>query len=138
MNRTLKHLSLACTLSLFCSYNSNAADLQKGTGETDGYKLVWQDLFDNGSLDTAAWNVEVRNDGCGNNELQYYTTENVTVAPDSLGNGCLIITAKMEEYGGLDFTSGRITSQGKVSFCHGKIEASIKLPKTANGLWPAF
>lgn len=137
MNQSFNHILSFCSLLFLCS-SSNAAELQKGTGETDGYRIVWQDLFDHGELDSSAWNIEVRNDGCGNNELQYYTTENVTVAPDSLGNGCLIITAKMEEYGGLDFTSGRITSQGKVSFCHGKIEASIKLPKTANGLWPAF
>ena len=35
-------------------------------------------------------------------------------------------------------TSGRITTQNKVYFTHGKIEASIKFPHTANGLWPAF
>ncbi|MDR1182902.1 MAG: family 16 glycosylhydrolase, partial [Bacteroidales bacterium] len=35
-------------------------------------------------------------------------------------------------------TSGRVNTNGKFSFKYGKIEASIKLPKTANGLWPAF
>jgi beta-glucanase (GH16 family) len=35
-------------------------------------------------------------------------------------------------------TSGRINTNGKFSFKYGKIEASIKLPETANGLWPAF
>lgn len=111
---------------------------QKGTGEKDGYYLVWQDLFDNNSLDGNVWNVEVRDDGGGNNELQYYTKENVTVGKDNNGNGCLIITAKRQNYGSKNFTSGRLTTQGRMRFCHGKIEASIKLPKTANGLWPAF
>ena len=69
---------------------------QKGTGEKDGYHLVWQDLFDQGYLDNEAWNVEVRNDGGGNNELQYYIRENVTVGNDDKGNGCLNITAKKQ------------------------------------------
>ncbi|MCQ2194122.1 MAG: glycoside hydrolase family 16 protein [Paludibacteraceae bacterium] len=111
---------------------------QKGTGEKDGYHLVWQDLFDNNMLDNEAWNVEVRNDGGGNNELQYYIKENVSVGNDGQGNGCLIITAKRQNYGNKNFTSGRLTTQNKVRFCHGKLEASIRLPKTANGLWPAF
>lgn len=34
--------------------------------------------------------------------------------------------------------SGRINTEGKFSFQYGTIEARIKLPKTANGLWPAF
>lgn len=111
---------------------------QNGTGETNGYHLIWQDLFDEGHLDTNVWNVEVRDDGGGNNELQYYIKDNVSVGNDGQGNGCLIITAKRQRYGSKDFTSGRLTTQGRMRFCHGKLEASIKLPKTANGLWPAF
>lgn len=110
---------------------------QRGTGETNGYKLIWQDLFDDGRLDRV-WNVEERNDGGGNNELQYYTRNNVIEAQDEKGNGCLIITAKKQPYGNKQCTSGRLTTQGGMSFCHGKVEASIRLPKTANGLWPAF
>src|SRR5690606_25875298 len=43
-----------------------------------------------------------------------------------------------EQFSGRSVTSGRINSQKKQFFKYGKIEASIKLPKTANGLWPAF
>lgn len=110
---------------------------QVGTGETNGYKLVWKDLFDDGRLDPV-WNVEERNDGGGNNELQYYTKNNVIEAQDEKGNGCLIITAKKQSYGNKQCTSGRLTTQNGMSFCHGKVEASIRLPKTADGLWPAF
>jgi beta-glucanase (GH16 family) len=35
-------------------------------------------------------------------------------------------------------SSGRVNTQNKFTFQYGKIEASIKLPKTADGLWPAF
>ena len=117
-----------------------AAEPQVGTGETDGYKLVWQDLFDGTSLNLDRWNIEVNGDGGGNNELQYYTArlDNVRVGDDGEGNGCLILTAKKEVYNGKQCTSGRITTKNKIAFKHGKVEAAIKLPQTANGLWPAF
>ncbi|MCK9155536.1 MAG: glycoside hydrolase family 16 protein [Paludibacteraceae bacterium] len=111
---------------------------QEGTGENDGYKLVWADLFDDNYLNTEVWNVEVRGDGGGNNELQYYSNRNVRETKDDDGNGCLVITAKKESLNGKNATSGRLTTQGKMRFKYGKLEASIKLPKTANGLWPAF
>ncbi len=112
---------------------------ETGTGETDGYQLVWADYFDGSSLDTENWNIEVNGDGGGNSELQYYRAENVSVGTEPVsGKSCLILTAKKESYNGKSATSGRITTQGKVYFTHGKIEASIKFPRTANGLWPAF
>lgn len=103
------------------------------------YSLVWQDLFDVDVLDESVWNIEVNGSGGGNNELQYYTANNVSMGtePES-GKHCLILTAKKEDYQGKTATSGRINSKGKKFFKYGKIEASIKLPKTANGLWPAF
>lgn len=109
-----------------------------GTGEGDGYTLVWADYFNDGTLDREVWNIEVNGEGGGNNELQYYREENVSVGDDGSGNGCLILTAKKESYLGKSFTSGRLNTQGNMFFTHGKIESSIKLPKTANGLWPAF
>lgn len=113
---------------------------QNGSGEKDGYRLVWQDLFDASSLDRLNWDIEVNGNGGGNNELQYYTdkADNVRVGDDGNGNQCLILTAKREYYKGKGITSGRINSKNRVTFTHGKMEASIKLPKTANGLWPAF
>lgn len=136
MNLSYKILLFTPLLSL----PALGAELQEGTGETDGYVLVWQDLFDNGELKESRWNIEVNGDGGGNNELQYYTNfpENVRVGDDGEGNGCLILTARREDYKNKNFTSGRVNSMGKIAFTHGKIEASIKMPKTANGLWPAF
>lgn len=114
---------------------------ENGTGEKDGYQLVWADYFNQPDLDTRCWTIEVNGDGGGNNELQYYTdrTDNVHmgIEPES-GRHCLILTAKKEEYNGKHFTSGRLISKDKVYFTHGKVEALIYLPYTANGLWPAF
>ena len=136
----MKKSNFLIATALLVSPLAMAASSQDGTGETDGYKLVWQDLFDANELNSQRWNIEVNGDGGGNNELQYYTdrAENVRLGDDGKGNGCLILTAKKEVYGGRQVTSGRITSKNKIAFKHGKIEAAIKLPKTANGLWPAF
>jgi len=108
-------------------------DDETGTGETDGYKLVWADYFNGTELNTEDWNIEVNGNGGGNNELQFYRAANVTVE-----NGCLVLTAKKQDYNNKAFTSGRLNTKNKRFFTHGKIESSIMMPKTANGLWPAF
>ncbi len=102
-------------------------------GNAQDYDLVWSDEFDTNTLGTN-WNIEATSTPY-NKEMQAYTArpENVTIA-----DGNLVITARRESYDGKAFTSGRINSLHKVSFTHGKIEARIKLPKLANGLWPAF
>ena len=112
---------------------------EAGSGETDGYTLVWQDLFNEPTLNSGNWNIEINGNGNGNAELQYYRAENISIGqePESK-KSCLVITAKKESYEGKSFTSGRLTTNGKRVFTYGKVEASIKLPKTANGLWPAF
>lgn len=112
---------------------------QEGSGESNGYKLVWQDLFDGEVLDESVWNIEVNGDGGGNAESQYYRRENVSISKEpASGRSCLTLTARRESYSGKSFTSGRINSMGKKYFTHGKVEAYVCLPKTANGLWPAF
>lgn len=112
---------------------------EEGTGESNGYSLVWQDLFNEDALDESIWNIEVNGNGGGNAELQYYRRENVSVGEDSeSGRNCLIITAKKESFGGKSFTSGRVNTRGNKAFTYGKVEACIKLPSTSDGLWPAF
>ncbi|MBQ9217160.1 MAG: family 16 glycosylhydrolase [Muribaculaceae bacterium] len=101
--------------------------------QAQSYELVFCDDFNGTELDSRVWNIEVNGNGGGNAELQYYRSENVTVA-----DGCLRLTARKEDYLGKHFTSGRINTLGKAAFKHGKVEASICIPQTANGLWPAF
>jgi beta-glucanase (GH16 family) len=101
------------------------------------YVLVWQDEFNETSLNTNAWNYDLGN-GCpnlcgwGNNELEYYTEENV-----SFNDGKLVITAKEESISGYNFSSAKIHTRNKQTFTYGKFEARIKLP-TGQGIWPAF
>ena len=115
---TIFSLSLAA-LSLTATAQSNL-------------KLVWQDEFNGNAINTSTWNVEDANLGY-NNELQYYRPDNVQVR-----DGNLVVTPKKETYGPRSFTSGRINSQKKFFFTHGRIDARIKMPKTQGGLWPAF
>lgn len=102
----------------------------------EGYALVWQDEFEGTAL-SADWVYEI-GDGCpnlcgwGNNELQYYRRENATVE-----DGYLIIQAKQQEFGGKNYTSTRIKTQGKKSFTFGRIDIRAVLPK-GQGIWPAF
>lgn len=100
----------------------------------DNYELVWSDEFNGNYLDTNTWNYEIGTGswGWGNNEQQYYTDRNIKVS-----NGTMKITAKREDYGGMKYTSSRITTKNKKNFKYGKIEARIKMPKF-KGVWPAF
>lgn len=109
------------------------------TSIANDYTLVWNEDFTDGSLDRNVWNVEVNGDGGGNNELQYYCEKAVTLGTEpTTGKKCLILTATKEDYKGKKCTSGRVNTKNNLYYTFGKIEARIKFPNTANGLWPAF
>jgi beta-glucanase (GH16 family) len=102
---------------------------------------VWADEFDGNALDTSKWEAMI-GDGCsygicgwGNNELQSYKAENLTV-----NNGTLKITAKKERVKGSKYTSGRMRTANMPNggqWTNGRFEARIKLPD-GTGMWPAF
>lgn len=96
------------------------------------WQLVWSDEFDNGI--GPDWVFEIGNgaSGWGNNELQYYRQQNASVQ-----NGMLVITARQESFGGFNYTSARMKTQGRRSFGYGRVEARMSAPQ-GMGLWPAF
>ncbi len=105
---------------------------------SQNWQLKWADEFNGTSLDvTNTWNPEVNGDGGGNSELQYYRSENLTKETYE-GFNCMVMNAKRESYLGKTFTSARVNTLGNVYFQYGKIESRMKIPSTANGLWPAF
>ena len=105
----------------------------------DDYTLVWNEDFTDATLDRKVWNIEVNGDGGGNNELQYYCENGVTLDVEPItGKHCLVLTATKEDYHGKKCTSGRVNTKNNLYYTFGKIEARIKFPNTANGLWPAF
>src|ERR1700730_10630448 len=67
-----------------------------------------------------------------NNELETYTTDRVNSYLD--GQGHLVIKALKI---GNEYTSARMTTQGKFSRNHGNFEARIKVDR-ATGTWPAW
>ncbi|HLP05173.1 MAG TPA: glycoside hydrolase family 16 protein [Paludibacter sp.] len=134
----MKILILSLGLFLFIG-GSNAQDKAPATSGNVNYRLVWHDEFDNPRLDARTWTIIKDGKGGGNKELQYYRRQNIAIGSEpGTGESCLVITARKENYRSRPGTSGRITSSNKMYFRYGKIEARIKMPKTANGLWPAF
>lgn len=100
----------------------------------DGMALVWSDEFEGESLKTADWTFETGNgtSGWGNNELEYYQSDNTSVA-----DGYLVIEAREESKGGYAYTSSRIITQSKQTFQYGRVDIRAVLPE-GQGIWPAL
>jgi len=115
-----------------------------------GMSLLWQDDF-TGTAGTGPnpsyWNADLQ-DGCssgncgwGNGEKEWYTTD----ANKLNGSSNLVITANRLSsstapncyYGKCEWSSGKLTTYGKVNFTYGYLEARIKNP-AGGGTWPAF
>lgn len=97
------------------------------------YELVWSDEFDvDGAPNPDYWKYDLGGGGWGNNELQYYTEDNVIVE-----DGMLIIEARLEDYENRNYTSTRLVSQNEGSFKYGIVEVRAKLPG-GTGTWPAI
>lgn len=99
----------------------------------DGYTLVWNDEFQGTAL-SSDWTHEVGtgSNGWGNNELQYYRSQNTT-----LKDGYLTIEARKEAVAGSEYTSSRIITEGTQEFKYGRIDIRAVLPE-GQGLWPAL
>ena len=125
--------------------SSSQSNTSQSSNYLDDYRLFWEDEFLGTSL-SDNWETQI-GDGTnynvyrwGNNEEQYYKSENATVS-----DGLLHITAKKErtsytynnETRTYEYTSARLRTTGKITTTYGYIEARIKLP-AGTGLWPAF
>lgn len=114
----------------------------------DKYKLVWSDEFNEAAVDTTSWNFF--HGWAWNEEDQYYTSD---TANAYIKNGMLIIQANKvhvpnPEYKAgtsdnhtrrqyIDYTSARLSTEGKREFIYGRFEMRARLP-LAGGAWPAF
>lgn len=98
---------------------------------SQSWQLVWQDDFNTIGPD---WVFETGtgSGGWGNNELQYYRRENAYTQ-----NGNLVIQARRESFGGMQYTSARMKTQGRKSWRYGRVEARMSMP-SFQGVWPAF
>ena len=119
------------------------ACLFTGCTSTQEYKLVWEEDFNSETLNTSVWTAEKSRRGGGNAEMQYYLPQNATIEMHPSGVSCLVLNAKKEicedeEGGKRPATSARLNTQGKMTFTYGKLEIRAHVPKTTDGLWPAF
>lgn len=95
------------------------------------WTLVWNDEFNGANVDTTKWSLW---DWAStkSNELEYYTPDEISV-----DNGCLRIRSQKRVYRGREYTSGKLSSQGKFEQTYGRFEMRARLP-AGKGMWPAF
>jgi beta-glucanase (GH16 family) len=104
------------------------------------WTLSWSDEFEgprNQAPDSTKWTYDLGQgqNGWGNGEFQTYTSRPENVSLDGQGN--LVITALNIPFGGANFSSARIKTQGLFKQQYGRFEARIKSPY-GPGIWPAF
>jgi beta-glucanase (GH16 family) len=139
----MRHLLALSALAAFIAGCSSGSD----SPETDPFfpapeeewEMVWSDEFDGDSLNAANWDIQEGDgsefglDRWGNNEQQWYSADNITVA-----DGLLTIEARSEELvEDFPYTSARIRTYEKFDFKYGRVEALVKSAE-GQGLWSAF
>lgn len=115
------------------------------------WKLVWQDEFENDTIDLNKWTLEEHCWGGGNDEMQCYTRRAKNAYIDK---GILIIEAHREDYRGiavdpntpnldpnftkvLPYTSARLSTKNSANWKYGRIEVRAQMPQ-GQGTWPAI
>ncbi len=124
-------LTFLCAVFTACSSEPGDLNNQDDPAGTDENVIFFDDF---NTFNSSVWTKETHEAGWTNEELQAYSPEQVKVGKDG-DKSVLMLTA---EWKNGKIVSGRINSKGKKSFKYGTLSASIRLPKTANGLWPAF
>lgn len=134
-------------LAYFCTQTLFAKGYEKAKGETENWRLVWEDEFNKpGKPNSKNWSFEqgfVRN-----NEEQWYSSENAFCE-----NGMLIIEARKENRPNPNFdststdwrkkrpfaqyTSACLKTKGLKQFKYGRFEVRARID-TSIGLWPAI
>lgn len=110
-----------------------------------GWSVIWHDEFDGPGVDTAKWRIEDVH-LIKNNELQYYTPDDVYLNAQGHDNqSVLTLRSQARTWWGydtagnwreFDYTSGLVDSRGKFAAVYGRWEVRAKLPGT-RGMWPA-
>lgn len=134
---------LLASVTFSCEQPEDVAGCQFPTDLENSYELVWNDEFEDASIDDSKWSYDL-GDGCdigicgwGNNELEYYTDRSENAY---LSDGKLVIEARKETPLYLNqhaYTSARMVTRGKADFRYGRVDVKARLP-VGQGLWPAI
>jgi beta-glucanase (GH16 family) len=122
--------SVALVFVVFAGGSGTSIAQSKVTAPA-GWKLVWSDEFNGKTLDLKKWNVLIR-ETSKHGELQYYVPDEVY-----LENGYLRIRSQVRDYGGMHYTSGRLSTDQRFAPTYGRFEIRGRMP-TGKGLWPAY
>ena len=149
MNRTIAR-SLLSVATLLAAAPASAQPTEMPVsvqGEVaDSRQLLFADEFNASELDRDKW-ITIGPDFWVNNEQQMYVDDPAVInfidGVEGADGGVLMLRPVFKP--GMDpntdrnapFVSGRIESQGKFDFMHGRAEARIKMPANV-GVWPAF
>ncbi len=80
------------------------------SNETTAPLLLWGDEFDGTAINTGAWTARIgNNNGWGNDELQYYTEQNVAVENQQYLS--ITVSKETDANGTTTFTSARIDTK---------------------------
>lgn len=134
MNNKLNQLLIAVVSITLLSCAGNTENMKEVPNNE--WKLVWEDNFEDETLNPENWNRQVVEAGRFNDEWQRYTDSETN---SYVEDGKLVIKAihESDEHGMDQYTSARLNTAGKQSWKYGKISARIKLPY-GEGMWPAF
>ncbi len=138
----MKEIKISLLLIIFIStifmpaFSADIDEYNPGLGWT----LFWSDEFSEETINQENWTHDVgfglKNDGWGVWGAQKYTTD---IKNSYIDNGKLIMKAFYlgGPFDKRNYTSAKLTTQGKKSFKYGKIAARIKMPY-GKGMFPAF
>ncbi|TYS57198.1 glycoside hydrolase family 16 protein [Rossellomorea marisflavi] len=112
------------------SFPFKLRDLSPRSQSQDDWTLIFEEEFSGDSW-REKWSIQDWPSD-KNEELQYYTPDNVTAR-----NGYLVLSSKSERFKGRDYTSGAVTTEDLFEFTYGKLEIRAKLP-SSKGVFPAL
>ncbi|MCB0667184.1 MAG: glycoside hydrolase family 16 protein [Saprospiraceae bacterium] len=115
-----------------CSQSQGA--LKPSGEEIQPWQIIWEENFDQSTLDTNYWNVIKRNTADWGNYM--------SDSPDliEIKDGFLFLKGRTNPDRSIDtatYHTGGVNTKGKFAFQFGKIELRVKL-ENATGAWPAL
>ena len=145
---SLRSIALGLALAWGSAAQAQGTAMPSSThGEAaEGRTLLFADEFNDSALDRDKW-IVIGPEFWVNNEQQMYVDDPAVInfidGIEGADGGVLMLRPVFKP--GIDpnkdrnapFVSGRIESQGKFDFQHGRAEARIRMPANV-GVWPAF